>query len=371
MEGQARQLTANMHIEELFTGREEFKDAVRGAVQSELDQYGLQVDNINIAELDDTDGSNYFANRRKKILETTANEARIAVAIAKKEGDIGEKENEAVTRQRRAELEAITVKTENERKQQMEQSTKDLNIARIDFQRQVEIARAEGSAASEMRKADLEAEVQRKIALEQQERLRKESLAPAIVQYEVEAKKAETERTKTIIAAEAARSQQAINAEADKTAQQLRAEAEAITVRTMASAEAERIRAIAEATLTQDLKKAEGQLALAQAQAQGFERLVGAFGGNTSHALTAMMIEKGLVRDVAESQAKALQGLNPKITVWSNNGDEASNAVRSVVQSIPPLLQTIKDQTGMDIFPSVFSTSAQDAADAVAKTAKK
>jgi flotillin len=84
MEGQARQLTANMHIEELFTGREVFKDAVRGAVQSELDQYGLQVDNINIAELDDTEGSNYFANRRKKILETTANEARVAVAVAKK-----------------------------------------------------------------------------------------------------------------------------------------------------------------------------------------------------------------------------------------------------------------------------------------------
>jgi flotillin len=260
---------------------------------------------------------------------------------------------------------------ENERKQQMEQSTKDLHIARIDFQRQVEIAKAEGSAASEIRKADLEAEVQRKIALEQQERLRKESLAPAIVQYEVEAKKAETERTKTVIAAEAARSQQAISAEADKTAQQLRAEADAITVRTMASAESERIRAIAEANLTHDLKKAEGQFALAQAQAQGFERLVGAFGGNTSHALTALMTDKGLVKDVAEAQAKAVQGLNPKITVWTNTGDEASNAIRNVVQNSIPLLQTIKDQTGMDILPSVFTQSPSEAADAVAKAAKK
>lgn len=267
----------------------------------------------------------------------------------------------------------MTVKTENERKQQMEQSTKDLNIARIDFQRQVEIAKAEGSAASEMRKADLEAEVQRKIALEQQERLRKDTLAPAIVQYEVEAKKAETERTKTIIAAEAARSQQAISAEADKLTAQLKAEAEAITVKTLAAAEAERIRAIAEASLLQDLKKAEGQLAIAQAQAQGFERLVEAFGGNSGLALTALMIEKGLIKDVAESQAKALQGLNPKITVWSSNGDEASQALRGVVQSIPPLLQTIKDQTGMDIFPQVFqnASEAQNAATKVVKAASK
>ena len=61
--------------------------------------------------------------------------------------------------------------------------------------------------------------------------------------------------------------------------------------------------------------------------------------------------ENNTYEKLANSNAKAVQGLQPKITVW-NTGNEACNAdagapIRNLFQSLPPLLGTIQEQTGM------------------------
>lgn len=53
----------------------------------------------------------------------------------------------------------------------------------------------------------------------------------------------------------------------------------------------------------------------------------------------------------AGEMAKALQGLNPKINIWSTgNGDNAGDAMaplKNLFTSLPPMLDAVQSQTGM------------------------
>ncbi|MCV5926491.1 hypothetical protein OFO11_31860, partial [Escherichia coli] len=52
-----------------------------------------------------------------------------------------------------------------------------------------------------------------------------------------------------------------------------------------------------------------------------------------------------------QENAKAIQGLNPKITVWNTTGaqqgNDASKPFRDIFTALPPLLTTIQEQTGI------------------------
>lgn len=63
------------------------------------------------------------------------------------------------------------------------------------------------------------------------------------------------------------------------------------------------------------------------------------------------MIETGTYERLAKANALAVSGMQPKITTW-NTGSAAGEAdsaasIRNIMQSLPPLLSTIHDQTGI------------------------
>ena len=74
--------------------------------------------------------------------------------------------------------------------------------------------------------------------------------------------------------------------------------------------------------------------------------------GQRQGLLQYMMLEKNTHEKLANANALAIKGLQPKITVW-NTGDGASSssdgtgAIRNIMQSLPPLFSTINEQTGM------------------------
>lgn len=59
---------------------------------------------------------------------------------------------------------------------------------------------------------------------------------------------------------------------------------------------------------------------LYEAQSAGLDELVAAFNNNKNAALRYLMLEGGLLADLAKDNGEAMKGLNPKITVWK--GDE-------------------------------------------------
>ena len=103
----------------------------------------------------------------------------------------------------------------------------------------------------------------------------------------------------------------------------------------------------AEASYFAKKKEAEAMTEMAKAYGHMSEVL-----GGPQGLLQYMMLQNGTYEKLANANAAAINGLQPKITVW-NTGDGAGSsndgtgAIRNIMQSLPPLLTTINEQTGI------------------------
>jgi len=119
IEGETRILTASMTIEDIFSNKQNFKETIVQGVQRELEQFGLEINNANIREMQDPPESKYFIHLRQRVLEEALNIAKVDVAEARMRGEIGAKEREGETRRRVIDIEAITNTFENEKKHKL------------------------------------------------------------------------------------------------------------------------------------------------------------------------------------------------------------------------------------------------------------
>ena len=74
--------------------------------------------------------------------------------------------------------------------------------------------------------------------------------------------------------------------------------------------------------------------------------------GGPQGLLQYIMLENGTHEKLALANAKAINGLQPKVTVWntgegSSGSNDGMGAIRNIMQSLPPLFSTINDQTGI------------------------
>jgi len=83
------------------------------------------------------------------------------------------------------------------------------------------------------------------------------------------------------------------------------------------------------------------------AQANGLKMIVGAFNGDANAAINYLMVERGTYQALAKENANAIKGLNPKITVWNQDGKAQSNPIADIYKSLPPLIDTMREQTGV------------------------
>lgn len=75
--------------------------------------------------------------------------------------------------------------------------------------------------------------------------------------------------------------------------------------------------------------------------------------GGPQGLLQYMMLQNNTYEKLAQANAKAINGLQPKISVWNtgpagaDGGTDGSGPIRNLFQSLPPLLSTIQEQTGI------------------------
>lgn len=340
LEGEVRILSAQLTVEEIFNDRKAFKDRIIREVQSELDQFGLIIYNANIKELQDSPGSEYFSYIRQKKRSEAENRAKIDVSEAKKTGDISQKEREAETRQQVAQYESEAVKKENLRKQEVAQSKADLQVIEYEAFQRTEMAKIQTYATTKMKEAELQKEVEQKRVVSETEKLRAVEMSKAQVAAETKSKAAEGEASAMRIKADAELYSKVKAAEGEASAMQIKADAQ------LYSKQKE-----AEAQLYSKQKEANGIYAVLQAQAQGVEALLETFGTNHHLLIQYLMLEKNLYQDLAATNAQAIQGLNPKITIWNTTSDGKDSTVTKpiadIMKMLPPLLTTINDQTGI------------------------
>jgi len=302
IEGETRSLAANQAIEDIFAARGAFKNDIVKSVQTQLDQYGLDIYNANVEELRDSDTSNYFKSLSQRIKAEAENLAKVQVAEQNKIGNVGSKEREGETRQQVATIEASAALVENSRQQDIIKSSAELEKIRAEQDLIIAQAKIRAEQEALSLKMTLERDVESKRLEMETERQRAEELSKARVQAEKSIKEAQ----------------------GDADSRKIRAEAE----------------------LFAKQKEAEGIQALYEAQARGLEQVVGAFGGDSRALLSYTMLEKGIYEKLAQSNAEAIRGLNPKITVWTDNPANSMDTISKLGKSLIPMMDTIQEQTG-------------------------
>jgi len=326
--------------------------------------------NVNIEELIDNDGSEYFKYMKKKALEKAVNIARIDVAEQTKEGDIGEKEHVRTSRKKLAEIEADAVNTENDKQREMIASTTELEIAKSNFDKSRQIAAYQAKAEAEMKQIEYQQLVEEKRKQQMIEELRAKDYSASLVAAEVKAKdmegimaaerhRAETEAHIAVVQARAQMEQQKLNAEAHLYQQQK--EAEAHLYDEQKKSEAYLLSRTAEANGITLLRTAEarGIEQVKLAEAKGLEQLILASGGNVESLSKYLMITNGTIVDVAKEQANSLQNMKP--TIWVNNtsgsgganGGSLSDTMHDIMRNAVPLNDAIRAQTGVDFLGSL------------------
>lgn len=77
--------------------------------------------------------------------------------------------------------------------------------------------------------------------------------------------------------------------------------------------------------------------------------------GGPAGLIQYMMLQNNTYERLANANAKAINGLQPKINVWNTGaaspeggaGMDPAASIRNIFQALPPLLSTINDQTGI------------------------
>lgn len=323
--GQLRLVIATMSIEELNSDRDKFLEAITANVEVELKKIGLRLINVNVTDIKDESG--YIEALGQEAAAKAINEAKVRVAEQEKVGEIGRAEAVRETRIRTAEANAQAVQGENEAK---------ITIANSDANRREREAEAQRKAIAAEKVAQAQA-LEEAYAAEQKaedaraDRDRASQNANVIVAQEIE-------KRRLVIAAEAEAEQKRVNA---------KGEADAI----FAKMEAE----------------AKGLYEILTKQADGYDRMIKAAGGDATKAYTLLLLEK--LPELVKTQVDAIKGINiDKVTVWdggagSANGQTSTASFLSgLMKSVPPL-NDLFDQAGMAL-PEYLAKKKDEKAEA-------
>ena len=309
--GQLRLVIATMSIEELNSDRDKFLEAITANVEVELKKIGLKLINVNVTDIKDESGD--IEALGQEAAAKAINEAKVRVAEQEKLGEIGKADAVRETRIRTAEANAAAVKGENEAKVAIANSDASRREAEAEALRKATAAEkvAQAQALEEAYAAEQKAENARA------ERERASQNANVIVAQEIE-------KRRLVIAAEAEAEQKRVNA---------KGEADAI----FAKMEAE----------------AKGLYEILTKQADGYDKMIKAAGGDATKAYTLLLLEK--LPELVKTQVEAIKGINiDKVTVWDNGGTSADGKgstaqfLSGLMKSVPPLGELF-DQAGMSL----------------------
>ena len=308
--GQLRLVIATMDIEEINADRDKFLANVSTNVEAELRKIGLKLINVNVTDIRDESG--YIEALGKEAAAKAINDAKKSVAEQNRYGETGKANADKDTRVNVAAADADAVKGENNAKIAIAQSDaarreKEAEAARIAVAAEkVQAAKA----LEEAYKSEREAELAR---AEREEATQKANIVVA----------AQIEKEKMIIEAEAA---------AERLRREAKGEADAIFAKMDA--------------------QARGAYEILSKQAEGFNRLVEAAGGDAKNAITMLISDK--LPELVRTQVEAVKGIKiDKVTVWDGgNGKEGktatSNFISGMMGAVPPLQDLFK-MAGMEL----------------------
>ena len=392
--GQLRQVIASMKIDEINRDREAFLTNIQASLEPELRKLGLVLINVNVTDI--TDESGYI----EAIGQKAASEA-----IQKARGDVADNERMGETRVADAEKDKA-IQVANAKKEQAigtreadrQQIVKTAEIEQEQAVRLADLERVKlvGQQSAEYEKdaqiKDAERDMRVRLANANAEAVKGENIAQAVVvdsNAELLIKKSEAfqmsetrKRQAEASVAEAEHKAQAVAAiaRAERVEAERRAELEApakaekakVIVEAEALAEQKRIEAEGEAAAIYAKLEAEarGQYEILKKKGEGLQAIVQACGG-AKEAFQMLMLDH--FDELVAASAQAISSIKfDKVVVWDGSngtgqgGTATANWLRNMAQTLPPMLEVMKEIGGVE-FPDVLaklSAAEEKSADA-------
>ena len=341
--GQLRLVIATMTIEEINSDRDKFLDNISKNVDTELKKIGLKLINVNVTDIKDESG--YIEALGKEAAAKAINEAKISVAEQEKIGETGkamaDRERDTSIAETHRDRDVKIAMTQKDREISIASAHKEESIGKAEAERDTRVKTSEANAIA------VQGENAAKINIAASDALRREkeaeALRVAITAEKVQQARALEEAYLAEQKAELARSERerstqianvVITAEIAKQRAIIEAQANAERIRENAKGEADAIFAKMEA-------EAKGLLEILTKQAEGYEQVVKAAGGDPGKAFQLLLIEK--LPELVKTQVEAVKNIKiDKITVWDSgqgggeNGTTA-NFVSGMMKTVPPL----------------------------------
>lgn len=342
--GQLRLVIATMSIEEINSDRDKFLINISNNVDSELKKIGLKLINVNVTDIKDESG--YIEALGKEAAAKAINEAKISVAEQEKIGETGkaaaDRERDVQIAETHRDRDVKIAITNKDKEISIASASKDESIGKAEAERDTRVKKAEANAIA------VKGENEAQISIAQSDALRREReaeyLRGAMTAEKVQQAKALedsylAEQKAESVRAERERASQLANvivpAEIEKQKAIIEAQALAEKIRENAKGEADAIFSKMEA-------EAKGLYEILTKQAEGYERVVKAAGGDPSKAFQLLLIEK--LPELVKTQVEAVKNIKiDKITVWDsgNNNPEGNNTtanfVSGMMKTVPPL----------------------------------
>lgn len=313
IEGETRGLTSELTVEEIFTAKDEFREKVVKKIQEDLHKLGLKIYNANIQEMADFDDKNkYFEYRKKRAIETANYEAQKDVAKARRDGEIGVKEQERDTRIKIAEMDAEAKTKENLQQELIFNSNAKLSVVESESRRTSEFAVIQTENDLKIRNEKLMREVETNRGLKKLEELRADQLAKTTVEAEMVIKEAMGKAKSILIVAEAEKKSKELNAQ--------------------------------------------GNYAMLSAEAKGYGEIFSYTGDNADVIKLKMLLQDNVPSEMAKYASKAMQGLKPQVSIWNQGKSDGSNdnpfdTFMNGFKSMAPFLDGLQKHTGANFFP--------------------
>ena len=175
--GQMRQVVATMRIEEINADRDQLIVAITNNVSTELEKVGLRLINVNIQDV--TDESGYIDALGKEASAKAIADAKIKVAQAERDAEIGKAVADKEMTISVASAQADATQGKNTAQQQIAQSNSDLRIKQAEAARTAQVAENVAKADVERQTFDAEGKAQEARAEMQRKQQYAERIVPA------------------------------------------------------------------------------------------------------------------------------------------------------------------------------------------------
>lgn len=329
--GQMRVVIATMDIEEINADRDKLISNISMGVEVELKKVGLRLINVNVQDI--TDASGYIDALGQEAASKAIAEAKVKVAQAQRDGEIGAAE---AGRDQR-----IQVATANA------SATQGENLAAVD------IADSNANRRSKEAEAERLAVTAEKVA--QAQALQDSYVAEEKAERQRSQREQATQHANIIVPAQIEKERVVVNAEAEAERVRRTQQGEADAYRVNKQAEADGIKSVrqaeAEGLRMNLVAEAEGTEALLSKKAKGFSDIIAACQDPKGAQL--MLLTEQLPTLVAE-QVKAIANLKiDSITVWDNGKQgtgkgATADFLSSLISSLPPLHEITRN-AGVDL----------------------